>query len=75
MLHKCQKCKKFINLKFSLLNFDKIMNLYTICNKNESIIDLSSTDCVNFQNYSMNEYNKFIEIAKKHYISRVFSWY
>lgn len=51
------------------------MNLYTICDKSESLIDLKSIYGVKFQNYSMEDYIKFIEIAKKHYIHRLFYWY
>ena len=51
------------------------MKLYTICSKEESLIDLKSTQGVKFQEYSMKDYEFFIEIAKKYYIQRYFSWY
>lgn len=51
------------------------MNLYTICDKNKSLIDLKSIHGIKFQDYSMDDYNKFIEVAKKHYVSRLYHWY
>lgn len=51
------------------------MNLYTICTKDESLYELQSIYGVKFQDYSMNDYNYFMDIAKKHYIHRLFSWY
>lgn len=49
------------------------MKLYTICPEKESLF--KNIDNLNFEEYTMADYNKFVEEVKKYYISSRFYWY
>ena len=51
------------------------MKLFSDCNKKNSLFNLNSSIGVNFKDYSMDDFNRFMETAKKHYVKRLFSWY